>query len=356
MKRISVLVLVPVLICSFLSGCGFWMNGDYLSVTPHKLANDQSGKVITEVSSYNQLRNILSINVSSCMEKIVVSTESFNDATVGFYAQTAIDYVMENTPVGAYAVKNINYEIGTNRGASAVVFNVLYRYPVTDILSMKVAGDSDEIMGLAIQTMEEQKESLLVRTDNYSETDFEKRVYDYIMIHGDRIVEMPEYTVSVYPEKGEKRIVKMEFDFNTDPRSIKNKKQLLKDAMGRIEGTVESQQVMDIYEGFYKYLSENTTYSSKQSDTPVYSLLCEQTGDSRAYAMTFAALCRRADLDCLVITGTYNNVQRYWNLVAFRGQYYHLDILSCQEAGEFVLNTSQEMSGYLWDQDAYPSI
>ena len=52
MKRRLLLVWAVVTLCGILGGCGFWMNGDYLSVTPNEPQIDISGDEVKEVADH----------------------------------------------------------------------------------------------------------------------------------------------------------------------------------------------------------------------------------------------------------------------------------------------------------------
>ena len=343
-----------ITVTCLLSGCDLWMSGEYHSINPHGERTEQTVDMVTEVSSYNQLKKVLSINVSSCVEKLIVSVSSFNDATVDFYVQTAVNHILNDTPIGAYAVERIDYEIGTNRGEPVALFKINYRYPATEILTMHKVYNSDDVAKSALKAVDDRQNRVVLFVENYSETGIDSLLEDYIMINGDRIVEIPQYHISMYPQKGTQRIVEMVFAYDNDNQTLQKKQEQMENVLVDTENSDKSRtKVLDIYEGFYSFLSEHAEYTKESSAMPVYSLVWEKAGDSKAFAMTFAALCRRADLDCRVIAGTYNSEHRYWNLVRFRGEYYHLDILECQSSGGFSIKTASEMSGYQWDVEKY---
>lgn len=355
MKRVTAFVTVLILISCLLGGCELWMSGEYYSVTPHGEHTEQTGDVVIKVSSFNQLKNVLYINVSSCVTKLIVSVSSFNDVTVDFYLQTVVNYILNETAIGAYAVEKIDYEIGTNRGEPVVLFEIKYRYSSIEILSMHKVNDSEDLISNALDSIDHRENRVVLFVENYSETSIDRVVDDYIMTNGDRIVEIPQYHISIYPKIGTQRIVEMVFDYENNNQELQKKQEEIETVLLNAEKiNKDNTQILSIYEGFCSFLSEHANYTKESSIMPVYSLLCKQTGDSKAFAMTFASLCRRAELNCLVVSGTYNNENRYWNLVRFRGKYYHLDILACINDGEFTIKTGSEMSGYQWDSEKYP--
>ena len=356
MKRAAALVATVALICSFLGGCGFWMAGDYISVTPHDAQSEMVGATIVEVTSYAQLRNALHEMVESCAEGGIVLIKSFNNATVDFYVNTAIRHVATSTAIGAYAVNEITYEIGINRGSSVVAFDITYRHSRPEILGIQNARNTDEMKELVTSALDENQAYLVMHTDAYKELDFTQFVQEYANNNPNLVMELPKVGVFVYPERGAERIVELTFTYQTGRDDLRKMQERVAEVFTSADLYVkETTQVKDIYSRLFSFLMERDDYTIETSITPAYSLLQHGVGDSRAFANVYAAMCRRADLDCTVITGTRDAEPWCWNLVRFRGKYYHVDLLQCNENGEFVMRTASEMTGYVWDYSAYPS-
>ena len=112
--------------------------------------------------------------------------------------------------------------------------------------------------------------------------------------------------------------------------------------------------VMDTHSRLYSFLMGRNNYTLETSVTPSYSLLCHGIGDSRAFANVYAAMCTDAGLECHVISGIRDGEPWCWNLIRFRGGYYHVDLLRCHEDNRFAFKSAEEMSGYVWDYAAYP--
>ena len=99
---------------------------------------------------------------------------------------------------------------------------------------------------------------------------------------------------------------------------------------------------------------ERNEYEISTSITPAYSLLRHGVGDSKAFATVYAAMCRAADLDCLVVSGTRDGEPWTWNMICQDDVFYHIDLVRSNHEGELVLNYEKDMEGYVWDYSAYP--
>ena len=353
MKRLG-LMLLTIALCVALVGCGFWMDGDYVSVKSHLEQTIQEGDGVIEVSSYTQLCGALSELVDTGAPKGVISTSSFNDGTVHFYVDTAIDHITENTPIGAYAVDSITYEVGSNRGASVVAFHISYRHDRSQILRIRQVGGMEDATAAISETMNNCDASVLLRVANYEAVNLTQFVQDYANENPDLVMETPIVNVSVYPDSGEERLIELTFTYQTSREMMRQMQQQVASVFTSAELYVEeAAQIRDVYSRLYSFLMERDEYTIQTSITPAYSLLHHGIGDSRAFANVFAAMCRRADLDCKVISGTKAGEAWCWNFVRFRGKYYHVDLLQCSQSGSFQMLSDEEMVGYDWDRSVY---
>lgn len=354
MKRVIALVATIVALCPFLSGCDFWMTGDYLSVTPHEPYQELNSETVVEVSSYQQLRNALSDLVNNCAEKGIISIRSFSHATVDYYVNTAINFVKKSTALGAYAVENITYEIGTKRSASVVAFEIEYCHTRAEILGIHNVQNTEEMIGAITNALDNSEVYLALHSESYEALDFIQLVQDYTNEHPDIVIELPKVVVFTYPERGSERIIELTFTYQTERENLRKMQERVAEVFTSAELYVkESTQVKDIYSRLYSFLMERNDYTLQTSITPSYSLLQHGVGDSRAFANVYAAMCRRAGLDCSVVSGTRDANPWCWNLVRYRGKYYHVDLLRCSANDEFVMLTDSDMADYVWDYSAY---
>lgn len=356
MKRLLPLICLVLAVAMLLSGCGFWMDGEHVSIQPHHEQTLQASDEVIEASSYSQLRGALSQLVESGAQKGMISIASFNTATVHFYAETAVSYVLNSTPVGAYAVDDITFQIGTNRGAAVVAFQIDYLHGRSELLRMVRARSMDEAWETITDALDNCDASVAIRISQYESADYVQMVQDYANDHPDLVMEVPQVGVLVYPQRGSERIVELTFTYQTSREELRKMQEQVSPVFTSAELYVkETTQVLDIYSRLYAFLMERDDYTIETSITPAYSLLHHGVGDSRAFANVYAAMCRQSDLICNVVSGTREGQPWCWNIVRYRGKYYHLDLLRCSQRGSFQLCEPSEMIGYVWDYSAYPS-
>ena len=154
---------------------------------------------------------------------------------------------------------------------------------------------------------------------------------------------------------GKSRVVEISFSYQNSRESLKQMQSQVQPIFDAASLYVSSAtQDRQKFSQLYGFLMERFDYELETSITPAYSLLCHGVGDSRAFALAYAAMCRNAGLDCRVVTGTRNGEPWTWNMVLDGNSYYHVDLIRANAQGSFSEMTDSEMTGYVWDYSAYP--
>ena len=354
MKRFLVVILA-ITLCLSLVGCGFWMEGEYLSVTPHVEQDAFDEDRVIQISNYSDAQEAMDTLVESGSGKGVLSLP-VQDATIAdMYIRNAITYVMNENPIGAYAVNEIKYEIGTSRGVSVIACNISYLYERGQILRIQKVSTMQELSERIYQALNTCEPSATIMVEEFKTTDFQQLVQNYADENPNVVMEVPTVSMSSYPEKGNRRIVDVYFTYRTNRESLRDMQEKVGAIFTSAELYVrESAQVLDIYTRLYSFMMERNTYTLETSITPAYSLLLHGVGDSRAFATVYAAMCRQSGLDCRVVSGTKDGKPRFWNIIQYRDQYHHVDLLESKRTESFQMLPDYMMYGYVWDYSAYP--
>lgn len=355
MKRYAQIISLVMAAAHLLSGCDFWMDGSYVSVKPHQEQNYSQEKEVIQVATYSQIEKALCELVETGASSGVLSFTAFNAATARVHMESAISYVTESYPIGAYGVSEISYEIGKNRAGGAIAVSIKYRQDRSQMLRVKPVLDMDGAKTMIMEALNNCEPSVVCRIQQYEETDFVQLVRDYAAQNPDRVMERPEVSVTTYPPKGHDRIVELKFTYETGRDSLRQMQQVVEPIFTAAELYVKgNDQIREKYSQLYVFLMERYDYTVETSITPAYSLLHHGVGDCKAFATVYAAMCKRAELECYVVSGTRDGEPWTWNIIYFRGGYYHLDLLRCRENGRFEPMKRSSMEGYVWDYSAYP--
>lgn len=349
-RRFAALVLV----LAMLSGCG-WMDGSYVSVTPHQVALSQSdeGNALS-VSSYMGLRDALIGLVDEGNTKGLFSLAEYPREKALTDMERAVDYVTGTYPVGAYAVESIDYNIGTGLGTNAMTVEITYRHSREQIKAIRtvrwISGAQSAIAG----AMDECAEKLVLQISGYQDADFTQIVREYARQNPDRVMETPSVTVRIWPDQGGTRVVELQFFYWTDRETLRAMREQVQPVFSSAALYVTGQAGERVkFQQLHTFLTERFDYTYQSSLTPSYSLLCEGIGDSNAFSQIYAAMCSRIGLEAMVVSGTRKGEKHQWNLVKIDGTWYHLDLTATRQ---FLPATDDEMTGYEWDREAYPGV
>lgn len=348
-------IIIPILLLAFLlSGCSMWMDGEYHSVKPHasdgaKLSDDK-----VTVSDYNELRDALVEMVTSGRQQSTFYINGFDMEKVDIYMETAIMHVFQKSAVGAYAVDEITYDSGISGGIAAIAVDVSYLHGRQEILKIKRTNNMDGAQSLIKTALHNCEATTVIRVDKYDKRDMEQFVRDYVEANPHLCMEIPQVSISVYPNAGEERVLEINFTYQTSRETLRTMQSIVEPIFSAAKLYVQSSEgEQQKYEQLYAFLMERFDYRYESSITPTYSLLRYGVGDSKAFAMVFSIMCQNADLDCSVVSGTKDGEAYYWNLINIEDVPYHVDLLNCSETGEFNPVLEEAMSGYVWDYSEY---
>lgn len=352
MKRLIVLLAALSLL---LSGCGGWMDGSYYNEVPHTPEKSDEKQGVQAVENYSQLCGALEEAVARGEEHLMVSVSGYPENRLDADLKNSVRHILEDDPKGAYAVESVNFEQGTSGGLEVVAMSIQYNHNRSALRSIRHVENDTEAMDLISTVLTEFGDSIVVQIRRYGETDFTQFIGDFADRNPELVMELPEVTVNVYPDRGSTRLVELNFTYQNSRETLLAMKKYVQPVFSAamyVPGDVADSVK---YTQLYSFLMERYDYTVETSITPSYSLLRYGVGDSRAFAQVYDAMCRRSGLECQVVSGTKNGEPYYWNMILEDGVYYHVDLLESRQAGEMTRLSDQDMQGYVWDYAMYPA-
>ena len=333
--------LLPLLLALslLLGGCG-WLNGSFVSVTPHEAPRQVSHTDTITAANYKEFVAALKQLVSAGTEVAAIHVAEYPAKALEAGVKRAVFDVKHNDPIGAYAVEEIQYEIGSSSGLPAVSITVVYRHNSTELQRIRRALGVTQAQAAIAAALESYQPGIVLLVSQYEDTDFSQFVQDYASAHPETIMEVPQVTQALYGTR-ESRVVELIFSYQTSRDSLRRMqaqvKPVFESAVLYVSGDGDDYQK---FSQLYAFLMERFDYKQETSITPAYSLLRHGIGDSRAFAHVYAAMCRDAGLTCMSVTGTRNGEPSAWDII--------------REDGKYREQTDEEMEGYVWDYSEYP--
>ncbi len=353
MKRITALL---VMLSLLLSGCSFWMNGSYSSIKPHEEPSGQTGDTAVNVSDYADLTAALSSLIESGKESGMLSMQYESEERAQKDLDRAVSEIGQKNPFAAYAVDKIDYHFGSSGNRKAVSVQITYLQNRTRTDKIQRAKTLEQVERIIQQQLDACDAGVVVYFESAQQPDYAQMVADYALTYPQKVMEVPEVTVSLYPEQGEKQIAELKFSYQTsraELRTLQNKvAPVFASAAQHVSGDWSASEKA---QRLYEFLMKRYEYNIQTSITPAYSLLLHGVGDHRAFAMVYGAMCREAGLNCHLVTGTRTGTPWVWNAVQIDGEYYYIDLLNSTDTG-FRLYAQEEMVEYVWDYSAYPTL
>jgi len=346
--------VVLLALCLMLSGCG-WLSGSYVSVAPHQVQKQNVQTEAVSASNYSELVEALEELVDTGTEVAAINVAEYPADAVEVGMSMASYRVMKDYPIGAYAVKQIDYELGTSVGQPAIAVTIQYHHGFAEIQRIRDVADAETAEKVVIEALEAFEAGVVLLEETYTLKDFTQIVQDYGRENPQTVMEIPQVTETVYG-KGRSRVVELVFTYQNGRDSLRRMQSEVKPVFDSaslyVSGDGADRQK---YSQLYAFLMERFDYKYETSITPAYSLLRHGVGDSRAFASVYAAMCRGAGLECMVVTGAHSGEPWNWNIVLDNGHYFHVDLLRCNMIGGFKEFTDGEMKEYVWDYSMYPA-
>lgn len=354
MKQVTALILI---FCLFLSGCSNLLDGRYISVTPHTEQGSYSDEsVVVAVSEYSGLLGAMEDLVENGTVSGIISVARYDQENVARDMDKAIVETVTGNPIGAYAVEEIRYELGSNAGQPAIAVSIQYLHDRTEIRKIQHVEDRSQVETAIASALDNCDSGIVLYVNQFEEMDFAQWVLDYALNNPDMVMEVPQVTANLYPETGEERVVELKFSYQNSRDSLR----IMQTTVGPLfdAAVIYAGGDSDEEEKFFKLYSFlmglMQEFHLETSITPAYSLLQHSVGDSRAVAIVYNAMCSKTGLECITVTGTRAGEPWYWNIVCCDGVYYHVDLLQENQSEEFSMKSDAEMTGYVWDFSAYP--
>lgn len=351
-------IIAVAILCLCLCGCDFMSSGSHIFVETRQPQNTSGTGQNVSAANYEQLYTALTRMIENGTAQQVISVAEYGKEALELDVERVVEDICTGHPIAAYAVEQIRCTIGTSGGTDALSVEISYLHDKAEIRQIVYTRDNSDAKEAVATSLFSCDAGIVIFVQSYTDTDFTQIVEDLTLLYPEYVMERPQVAVSIYPEKGGSRVIELKFIYNTS-------RDALKKMQSQVEPVFESAVLYvsgdaaqwEKYSQLYSFLMERYEYTIETSITPTYSLLRHGVGDSRAFSAVYAAMCRQAGLECMVVSGTHAGESWYWNIVAIDGVYYHIDLLHSSETGMFQVQGDKQMrnDGYLWNFDAYPA-
>lgn len=349
MKRIVPLFLIIVL----LSGC---VRTSHVSVRPHTEQSGQSEDVnVLEAQDYLSLTAALLEIVKGGHQESRIRINAY-EGDVEQDIADAVYAVTKQEPLGAYAVDYMTYECVRIVSYYEISVHTTYRRTADEIAAVENAASTVELEQRLQKALQEGRSRLTLQLAGWWEQDIAAMVKAYCLAHPVDVLQVPQVSVTVYPDSGVSRILEIDLGYTLTPDVMQARKKEVAESIVSAADYIRYRKTeREKAELLYTYLTGRFSYTAGRSETPLYDALCAGVADPEGLSVAWQQICQRAGVSCHTVRGLRDGEAYTWNMVRLDGVWRHLDLAKCVLAGSGLsLKTDTAMSGYEWAAGEYP--
>ena len=327
MKKIRLTALTLAL-CTAFSACSRFVPSSYTRVSAHsQTKSEQMDTNVVNVDDYAGLRRAIRDFVRGGVEHGVIRVQQYTGTLEDDLAAAAYSVARED-PAGAYAVDYMTHECTLIVSYYEIHVDITFRKTLTPLSQIPYVSVLSDLERRLHEAMDGYDAVLTIYAGYDQEPDYAALAQDYYEQNLGRLMALPQITVESYPQGGKPRIVELTMHYPESSRTLESMAQQVSDTVSAASVYVRFREsAWEKLQLLYSYLTERFTYTEEQTQTPVYSLLCEGYATSWSMAQCWALLCQEAGLECQVVKGLRGSADYWWNEVCLDGTWYHMDLM-----------------------------
>ena len=351
-KRIISLVLAAALILS-LSGCTGVFSKEYLHVSDYTDDFGPENEAQT-VKNLAQLKTAVISMVENHLTEDKFICSGYDGDLQSDLSQLGWQIKTENALSG-YCVDYISCYLSHIVNYYEAQIRITYKRTAEDIASIIPIAGMEGFKENVSRALENCDKNITFRwiTKSLTEETVLAAVWDVYCDNPAACVVPPVAEVSLYSTGGLVNIVDLSLDYGYSEGTLQNMKADLLGAVSEIVtkdyGSNSPSPVLD----FCHSLSEKCEYSQDFGGT-AYDALVLNSAISRGFALALSAVCKSANIKCLVVSGTLGGSEHFWNIVEISGTYSHIDPSVTDKYPALLSDSRMSSAGYRWDTENNP--
>lgn len=359
MKKKIIALFAAAALAASLSGCASIFDKEYIAITDYVDAStppQQEGTV--QVENYLELKLAINKLVTAHEETGFLDFSSYEGESISDDLAAACSEVRSETALAAYVVDYISYDLDrlvSYYEAEVYIYYLHTQEEVDSIVSVSTVSGLHDAVGEALSQMSPGLVAM-VTASGASEAEVADYVTAAYFEDPLSCVNRPQVEVTMYTGGGLQRIYEISLDYGASVASLTSRKEMLSSGLEELAARITARG--DAYRALQ---AATVIMESCASDAEAGSSLWDavQLGraDSQGMALAFKALCRLADVDCVVVSGRLDRAEHYWNIITVDGESYHVDVSAAAERGlaaSFLVSDEDMWGRYWWDNEKYP--
>ena len=215
-------IIAALLSLCLLTGCASFLEREYSTSEPHSSKFWESEAAGTlRAENYQDIVNDLLLAIGQHRESVTLRLYDFvDDLTVAETLEQAATELLQETPMGAYAVEYITSSRQSQRGYYEVSVQISYRRTAEQIQNVVNATSTEALYSLLETALNAERTELAVRIGYWGENS-RTRVEEIVaQIREDReLTEEPAWLVNYYPAEGAVGLIEFLLDPPEQPET-----------------------------------------------------------------------------------------------------------------------------------------
>jgi hypothetical protein len=323
-----------------------------------------------EVASLDDLRDAITAMITNHDDEGRLHFSDY-EGVVSDDLSKVLREVQYETPLGSFAVEHIFYDPVQILSYYEATVYISYKHTAEEVESISYVASAQLLEPFLENALEALSayEVININAPDLNEDYVVAAVNAAFDLNPVSCVLRPEVEVTLHPASGaNNRIIEINLDYGRTRAQLNQLKQELSQLIPAITSAIASDDPLIFVRDAYSALAERTVYDpdgkirAEEGMTPVYGssiygALAEGIADSQGIALAYSALLRAEGVQCLIVSGTYEQKEHFWNLIKLDENWYHVDVSAGFEFGidESFGRSDEQMTGYWWFIENYPA-
>lgn len=359
-KCVWILLLAAVFLLG--SGCSAMLERSYVSATDHVdyYAVEEDPSTL-RAETYQGLVNSILYFVENHSATGAIRLYNYTGDVEADLANACTEILNED-PLGAYAVRDIRYDTTRIVTYYEVNLSIIYSRSTAEVESIRFVTGLTSLRGEFSDLIETLQEHTAIRTAYFSWTEQYLSELFWIACYSQPLyaVQDMEVDFAFYPNTGAQRIMEVSVSWPHTASDMAQRAARLETAAADLLSESSAAAETGGPAELAGILATVASYDAEGSADPA-DVLEGIAGDEMGLLLTLELLCQQAGLDATMALGTAGQERSCWLIVESGAGYRHLlpQGLAALVAGalqDLPLYTDEELTqlGYSWQTNLYP--
>ena len=336
-----------------LSGCSSLLERPYVMVEPHReqpvLSGDSSA---LQVSTYSELVSAVLFLVTQGAESGTIQLVDYLGEVEGDLSRACLEVSTED-PLGAYAVDFIKHSYTRVLTTYEATLSIAYRRTADQVRALARVTTTSAIRREVSEALEAGRPELALRVNYFTGdagtvVDLVRQAYYGAPAAA---VELPRYTVALYPDAGSgaQRIVEIVFSYSEDPAEMEERRAQLQGRAAELTAHLSPQSPEEPVRLSQLFsLLPGSVRLDPDGGSTAWDALVGGGADSLGAALAFQLLAGELNVGAALVEGTLNGEAHFWNQLTADGGAHYVDLTRNADGTTYSAEDLLSL-GYLWE-------